>query len=216
MARSTQLADLFRSPALVAQRHYEICKAYYLDAASAEQLAERFRLHPDSIRAIVRDFAHDPDLEQFFVVHRPGRQTAPKRDALLEDILRLRQQGLTLAQIEQRLREQGHSISESYLSRLLARQGLADLQASRCQQSEGVRAANDGSEIPAAADARLCSFEPGRRVPSKVAGLFLFVPLLLAVDLPAAVERARWPGSCAVPATSATCVTMKGPGCSAA
>src|SRR5205085_1306235 len=130
MARSAQLADLFRSPALVAQRNYEICKAYYLDGATAEQLAERFSLHPDSVRALVRDFAHAPDLEQFFVVNRPGRQTAPKRDALLEDAVRLRQQGLTLAQIEQHLREQGHSISESYLSRLLARQNLADIQAS--------------------------------------------------------------------------------------
>ena len=62
MARSAQLADLFRSPALVAQRNYEICKAYYLDQATAEQLAERFSLHPDSVRAIVRDFAHDPDI----------------------------------------------------------------------------------------------------------------------------------------------------------
>jgi hypothetical protein len=203
MARSTQLADLFRSPALVAQRNYEICKAYYLDQATAEQLAERFSLHPDSVRAIVRDFAHDPDLEQFFVVNRPGRQTAPKRDALLEDIIRLRQQGLTLVEIQQRLHEQGHSISESYLSRILARHGLVDIQAPRCRQIEGVRAAKDGSEIPAAADARLCSFESGRRLQSKVAGLFLFVPLLLALDLPAAVEQARWPGSCAVPALQA-------------
>jgi transposase len=203
MARSTQLADLFRCPALVAQRNYEICKAYYLDQATAEQLAERFGLHPDSVRAIVRDFAHAPDLEQFFVVNRPGRQTAPKRDALLEDIIALRQQGLTLAEIQQRLHEQGHSISESYLSRLLARQGLADIQAPRCRQIERVRAAKDGSEIPAAADARLCSFEPGRRVQSEVAGLFLFVPLLLALDLPTAVERARWPGSSAVPALQA-------------
>ena len=203
MARSTQLADLFRSPALVAQRNYEICKAYYLDGATAEQLAERFSLHPDSVRAIVRDFAQTPNLEQFFVVNRPGRQTAPKRAALLEDVIRLRQQGLTLAQIQQCLREQGHSISASYLSRLLAGQGLADIQVSRCQQTQGVRAAKDGSEIPAAADARLCSFEPGRRLQSEVAGLFLFVPLLLALDLPAAVERARWPGSCAVPALQA-------------
>ena len=203
MARSAQLADLFRSPALVAQRNYEICKAYYLDQATAEQLAERFSLHPDSVRAIVRDFAHDPDIEQFFVVNRPGRQTAPKRDALLEDIIRLRQQGLTLVEIQQRLDEQGHSISESYLSRILARHGVVDIQAPRCRQIEGARAARDGSEIPAAADARLCSFEPGRRVQSKVAGLFLFVPLLLALDLPAAVERARWPGSCAVPALQA-------------
>jgi len=203
MARSTQLADLFRSPALVAQRNYEICKAYYLDSATAEQLAERFSLHPDSVRAIVRDFAHDPDLEQFFVVNRPGRQTAPKRDALLEEIIRLRQQGLSLAVIQQRLHEQGAAISESYLSRILARQGFADIQASHCKPTEGVRAAKDGAEIPAAADARLCSFEPGRRVHSKAAGLFLFVPLLLAFDLPLAVERARWPGSCAIPALQA-------------
>jgi transposase len=203
MARSTQLADLFRSPALVAQRNYEMCKAYYLDQVTAEQLAERFGLHADSVRAIVRDFAHAPDLEQFFVVNRPGRQTAPKRDALLEDIIGLRQQGLTLAVIQQRLHEQGHAISESYLSRLLARQGFADIQAPRCQQAEDAPIARDGSEIPAAADARLCSLAPGRCLHSKVAGLFLFVPLLLAVDLPAAVKRARWPGSRAIPALQA-------------
>jgi transposase len=203
MARSTQLADLFRSPALVAQRNYEICKAYYLEEAAAEQLAERFGLHPDSVRAIVRDFARDPDLQQFFVVNRPGRQTAPKRDALSAQILRLRQQGLTLAQIRQRLHEQGHSISESYLSRILSRQGLTDIAAPRCQQTEEPRAAKDGSDIPAVADVRLCSFAPGRAFQTKVAGLFLFVPLLLALDLPAAVEQARWPGSAAIPALQA-------------
>jgi len=203
MARSTQLADLFRSPAPVAQRNDEICKAYYLDSATAEPLAERFGLNPDSVRATVGDFAHDPDLEQFFVVKRPRRQTAPKRAAVLEDGIWLRQQGLSQAQIQQRLHEQGHSISESYLSRLLASQGLADIQAPRCQQAEDAPIATDGSEIPAAAAARLCSFAPGRCLHSKVAGLFLFVPLLLALDLPAAVTPARWPGSHAVPALQA-------------
>src|SRR5207249_1317141 len=134
---------------------------------------------------------------------QPGRQTAPKRDALSEDIVRLRQQGLTLGQIQERLQEQGHSISESYLSRILAEQGLADIQASRCKQTEHARTAKDGSDLPVAADARLCSFEPGRCFQTKTAGLFLFVPLLLALDLPAAVEQARWPGSSAIPALQA-------------
>ncbi|MBV8401431.1 MAG: hypothetical protein JOZ17_22300 [Acetobacteraceae bacterium] len=203
MARSAQLADLFRSPALVAQRNYEICKAYYLDGATAEQLAERCALHPDSVRALVRDLAHAPDLEQFFVVNRPGRQTAPKRDALLEDAVALRQQGLTLAEIRQRLQEQGQSISASYLSRLLAGQGLADVPASRCRQAQDARPAKDGSDIPAAADARLCSLAPGRCFQTKVAGLFLFVPLLLALDLPGAVQKAAWPGSRVIPALQA-------------
>jgi hypothetical protein len=86
MARSSELADLFRSPALIAQRHYEICKAYFLDHTPAEQLAPRFGMHPDSVRAVVRDFARDPDLQRFFAINRPGRQTAPKRDGLTEGI----------------------------------------------------------------------------------------------------------------------------------
>lgn len=180
MARSTQLADRFRCPPLVALRHYEVCKAYYLDETSAEELAGRFSLHPDSVRAIVRDFAHDPDPNRFFAVNQPGRQTAPKRDALTEEIVRLRREGLTLGQIQERLQEQGQSIGESYLSRILAGLGLADAPTPPPRGPAHTLRAKDGSDIPATADARLCSFEPGRSFPTKVAGLFLFVPLLLA------------------------------------
>lgn len=203
MARSTQLADLFRTPSLVAQRRYEICKGYFLDEASAELLAQRFALHPDSVRVIVRDFAHDPDLQQFFVVNRPGRQTAPKRDELIEDIVRLRRGGLSLEQIREQLQGQGQSISESYLYRLLQSHGLAEARAPRAARPSPGQHAKDGSAIPACADVRLCSFAPGRSFHTKVAGLFLFVPQLLALDLPAAVAKARWPGSAAIPAVQA-------------
>jgi hypothetical protein len=203
MARSTELTDLFRAPALVAQRHYEICKAYFLDQTPAEQLAQRFNLHPDSVRAIVRDFAADPDLRRFFAVNRPGRQAAPKRDELTEDILRLRRQGLSLEQIRARLQGQGRSISASYLYRILASHGLAELDTPRAAPAAAGRRARDGSDIPAAADVRLCALSPGRCFHTKAAGLFLFVPQLLALDLPAAVQQARWPGSKAVPALQA-------------
>jgi transposase len=205
MARTPELADLFRLPTLVAQRHYEICKAYFLEEASAEQLAQRFGLHPDSVRALVRDFAHQPDLQQFFVVHRPGRQTAPKRDELSADIVRLRRQGLSLEQIQEQLQGQGHSISTSYLSRILANHGLADPPQARAAQPlpQHRSHSQDGSDIPAAADVRLCSFAPGRCFHTKVAGLFLFVPGLLAVDFPAAVAKAGWPGSQVIPPVQA-------------
>jgi DNA-binding transcriptional MerR regulator len=193
----------FRSVEIGAQRHYEICKAYFLDQTPAEQLAQRFDLHPDSVRAIVRDFARDPDLPRFFVLNRPGRQSAPKRDELIEDIVRLRQTGLSLEHIRQQLQGRGRSLSESYLYRLLASRGQAEAGApQRPRPSIGLRA-KDGSDIPAAADVRLCSLAPGRSFHTKVAGLFLFVPQLLALHLPAAVAAARWPGSAAIPAVQA-------------
>src|SRR5262249_51313170 len=194
MARSTQLAELFRAPALVAQRNYEICKAYYADGTPAQQLAQRFSLHPDSVRAIVRDFASQPDLARFFVVGSPGRRSAPKRERLAEEAARLRGQGLPLADIRQRLNDQGQPISEPYLFRILQQQGLTGTRQRRPGQI-----AKDGSEVPPTADVRLCSLVPGRRFSTKAAGLFLFLPQLLELDLPAAVQQAGWPGSRCIP-----------------
>jgi transposase len=198
MARTPHLAQLFRDPSLVAHRNYEICKAYFLDGSSAQQLADRFALSAESVRAVVSDFAANPDLQQFFVVNRPGRQTAPKRDRLSQDISRLRQDGLSLAQIQEQL-DPAEPISQSYLSRILQRQGLSGPLPRRDPRPIGLQA-KDGSDIPEAADVRSCSLQPGRTFHTKVAGLFLFVPLLLTLDLPAAVERAGWPGSCVIPA----------------
>jgi hypothetical protein len=201
MARSSHLADLFRQPSLPSQRHYEVCKAYFLDETPAEQVAARFSLNVDSVRAIVRDFASDPDLGQFFVVRRPGRQTAPKRDRLAARIAELRGEGLRLGEIQEQLQGQGHAVSVSYLSRILERQGEPCRPAGCAAPAPAT--AKDGSAIPAVADVRSLRLQPGRRFHTRVAGLFLFIPALLALGLPQAVEKARWPGSLAIPALQA-------------
>ena len=49
--------------------------------------------------------------------------------------------------------------------------------------------------MPDIADSRELSLEEGRQVLTKVAGLFVFFPLLLDLDLPQAVIHAGLPGS---------------------
>src|SRR4051794_36501185 len=66
MARSADLAALFQQPASTAQRHHEICRAYFLEQHTAEVVAERFQLSVASIRSLVRDFAQHPNLDQLF------------------------------------------------------------------------------------------------------------------------------------------------------
>ena len=56
---------------------------------------------------------------------------------------------------------------------------------------------------PATADARLLELAPGRRLRTRLAGLFLFLPLLARLDLPQLLARAAYPGSDRIPATSA-------------
>ena len=84
MARSHDLARLFQQPDSTAQRRYELCRAYFLEGATADQLAQRFQLHVGTVRAVVHDFACDPDIDAFFATEPFGRKTAPKRQAIQE------------------------------------------------------------------------------------------------------------------------------------
>jgi transposase len=198
MARSPELARLFERPDLPAQRHYEICRAYFHEAITADEIARRFHLHVGSVRAIVRDFARDPDVEAFFAAAAPGRKTAPKRDAIHQRACELRRQGATLTDIHAALKREGFDVSESYLFRVLRRAGLAATRQGRPLRRPGDRA-NDGSIVPDVADARALALEEGRRFPTRAAGLFLFLPAVLDLDLPGAVTQPGLPGSEQIP-----------------
>ena len=58
-------------------------------------------------------------------------------------------------------------------------------------------------EEPATADCRQLSLAPGRRVRTRVAGVFLFLPLLARLGFDRLVAQAGYPGSQMVPAVSA-------------
>jgi transposase len=202
MARSPELASLFQRPDSPTQRRYEICRAYFLEDATAQQLAHRYQLHVGTVRAIIRDFASQPDLRTFFLTEYPGRKSAPKRVAIQERACELRRQGGTLAGIHATLQAEGFDISESYLFRVLRRAGLTTDRNRRTTPQPGETAC-DGSMVPDVADVRTLSLEVGRRFSTKVAGLFLFLPMLLELDLPAAVAAAGLPGSEQIPSLQA-------------
>ena len=189
---------LFQQPDSPTQRRYEICRAYFLEAATAQQLAQQYQLHVGTVRAIIRDFASDPDIGTFFLTGQPGRKAAPKRAAIQERACELRRQGATLADIRAALHGEGFDVSESYLFRVLRRAGLTTVR-NRRTTPQPRDIARDGSVVPDVAGIRTLSLEAGRRFSSKVAGLFLFLPILLELDLPAAVTAAGLPGSEQIP-----------------
>jgi transposase len=198
MARSQELAHLFQQPDSPAHRHYEVCRAYFYESTPADEIATRFHLHSDSVRAIVRDFARAPDVNSLFVATKPGPKASPKRDAIHERACALRRQGATLADIRAALEQDGLDVSESYLFRLLHRAGVDATRQRRPTPQPG-ECAKDGSVVPDIADVRELALEDGRQFPTKVAGLFLFLPVLLDLDLPQAVTDAKLPGSKQIP-----------------
>jgi transposase len=202
MARSQELARLFQHPDSPAQRRYEICRAYFYERTPADELASHFHLHVDTIRAIVRDFARTPDLNAFFPAPPHGRKMSPKRDAVHDRACDLRRQGLTLADVHATLDHEGYTVSESYLFRILQRAGLDMTRQRRPLPRPGERA-GDGSVVPDVAAVQGLSLDEERRFPTKVAGLFLLLAVLLDLDLPGAVAHAGLPGSEQIPPTQA-------------
>jgi transposase len=198
MARSQELARLFQQPDSPAHRRYEICRAYFHESAPADDIAKRFHLHVGTVRAVVRDFARDPDVNSLFTTAKPGRKISPKRNAIHEQACSLRREGATLADIRAALQREGIDVSETYLFRLLSREGLAATRHRRPTPQPG-EYAKDGSTVPDIADVRALVLDSGRQFPTKVAGLFLFLPLLLDLDLPQAVASAKLPGSKQIP-----------------
>jgi transposase len=198
MARSQELSHLFQQPDSPAHRRYEICRAYFYESAPADEIAKRLHLHSCSVRAIVRDFARHPDVNSLFTATRPGPKASPKREAISERACALRRQGATLAEIRAALEQDGFDVSESYLFRLLRRAGVATTRQRRPTPQPG-EYAKDGSVVPDIADVRELVLADGRQFSTEVAGLFLFLPMLLDLDLPQAVSDAKLPGSKQIP-----------------
>ena len=202
MARSDELAALFEHPSGSVHRRFEICRSYFLERQSAQTIAHRFGLHPGTVQAVVRDFAADPDLSEFFNVTRTGPKDSPKRRAVRERVVALRREHRTLSEIRKRLCDEGDDVSESYLATILREEGFPRLPRGGRPPRPGEQA-RDGSEVPDVADVRELSLEDGRVVSTDVAGLFLFVPLLLESEFARAVSAARYPGTEQIPAVQA-------------
>src|SRR3954467_11048610 len=184
MARSAALAALFQQPASTAQRHYEICRAYFLEQHTAEVVAERFQLSVASIRSLVRDFAQHPNLDQLFGRAPPADRSAPKRDAIRDRACALRRQGQTLEAIRSQLQAEGQPVSESYPFREMHDAGLAPKgqrcraqpqpgglapQGRRCRaRAEPGALARDGSVVPSAADVQQLDLSNGRQFSTQV------------------------------------------------
>lgn len=60
-----------------------------------------------------------------------------------------------------------------------------------------------GPELPDVADCRVLNLEPGRSLRTRVAGVFLFLPLLARLGFQQHVANAGYPGSQMIPPVSA-------------
>jgi transposase len=177
-------AERFAAPVEPNQRRYEALRAYFVEGASAEVVAERFGYTRASVETLVRDYR--AGRLELFASSRPGPRTQPKKDRARALVVALRSEGRTLEEIGRALEAAGAGLSRTAIWEILAEAGMGRRPA----------AAAATAAAPLAPKTRRLRADDWPRLgalSSEHAGLFLLVPELVELDLPALARAAGYP-----------------------
>ena len=104
--------ETFAWPSQINQRRYEAVRAYVYEGAPLAEAAARFGYSPSALASLVRDFRAGK-LALFAEAGRPGRKSAPKKDAARGRVVELRRQGLSVHEISARLAAEGTPLNRT-------------------------------------------------------------------------------------------------------
>ena len=192
--------EAFARPAQINQRRYEAVRAYVLEGAPLAEAAARFGYSPAALASLVRDFRAGK-LALFAEPGRPGRKSAPKKDAARGRVVELRRHGLSVHEISARLAAEGRPLNRTGVGQILAEEGFGRLlRHPEPEASISPATAGRDTRLPRAKVIDFGSFPAAAT--TRLAGLLLALPDLVALDLPALARAAGYPGTSVIPATS--------------
>jgi Transposase DDE domain len=195
------LIDAFLSPVNALHRQYEALRAFYVDKIPSKDVASRFNYTPGSFRLLCHQFRQNPEVP-FFLENRHALRAAAaaakKPPALHEQVIALRKQNCSIYDIQRALEQKHQSLSAPAIWKILKTHGFAKLP----RRADEERPVNARVEAAPVADARAFSLEP-RHFRTEFGGLFLFIPLLVAMRFEAVMARVPLPGTLQIPAVHA-------------
>ncbi len=198
----TDAARVFLEPTTVKQRQYEALRACFVEAQPPSEVAPRYGYSPGTLRVMCSKFRRQPSLTFFFPAAEnatTSRKVQPRKVLLREKITALRKQNLSVYDIARILAEETTPLTPVMIGKILREQGFARLP----RRNDDERIAHVSPVRAVKADVRLLDLSP-RRVHTKFGGLFLFMPYLAKLNLPAIVQEVNLPGTDMVPALQAT------------
>ena len=186
-------AEYFTQPGGVGQRRYEALRAYFVEGASAAEIADRFGYSTASVHQMAT-LLRTGRLAPFAEV-KPGPKGPRKATgAVREKVLALRAGGHSVGEIAASLAEAGTPISAQTVWQILDEAGLPRL-ARRDETRRGSPARLDPVKASALAD-----WPAAQQIPCEHAGLLLLFPAMAKLDVADLVAQAGYPATSAISA----------------
>lgn len=187
-------SEFFTAPVSAAQRRYEALRAYFVEGRPAAQVAQALGYSTQGFESAVRNFRAGD--REFFVERRPGPRTAPSKEAARSRVVELRRGGHSIDEIAAALSAEGIPLNRTGVAEIVAEEGFERL----WRRPEPLRGPPRRDVL---ARAKVIDFDNWpERCETRFAGLLLAVPELVALELPAVVAAAGYPGTAVIPALS--------------
>lgn len=177
--------ERFTAPVEPNQRRYEALRAYFVEGLKAGAVAEQFGYTRTSVETLVRDYR--AGRLELFASSRPGPRHQPKKDSARMLAVSLRREGRSLGEIGVALEAAGTPLGRTALWEMLGEEGLGRLAAPA--------AALAAPALPKTRRLQAKDWPKMGRLQSEHAGLFLLLPELLDLDIPALVAAAGYPAT---------------------
>jgi hypothetical protein len=203
-ARSGQRegAEHFTAPAQVNHRRYEALRAFFVEGLSHAEAGARFGYTRWAMVNLVRQHRAE-QLELFAPPRKPGPApgTAPAKERARGRVVELRRLGLSIYEISARLAAEGAPLNRTSVGQILTEEGFGKLlRHPAAEASTSPATAGRDTCLPKAAPLDFATWPA--RVETRMAGLLLTIPDLVALDLPALAGQAGYPGTRAIPAAN--------------
>jgi transposase len=178
-------AEYFVKPSVPAQRRYEALRAYFVDEASAAEVAERFGYSVSTLHQLTAELR--AGRTEFFRSSKPGPKGPRKSGTVRDRVLKLRAQDRSVTEIAAVLVAEGTPVSAQTVWAILHAEGIERL---------GRRGRIGPAPRTEPVKARALSDWPvGASWPCDHAGLYLLMPAMAELGLDALVSQAHYPGT---------------------
>ena len=175
---------------------YEALRAFHVDNLSSKEVAKKYNYsvaYFDKLRSRFHKQIQSGEEPLFFVEKKPGAPVNPENDDIIELVIQLRKQGLSVPDIQVVLSSKGRYMSTRWIDLVLKKNNYSRLPKRSKQEALSIRV-------------------PQKILPEKTiqidindyvncvyrtidGGIFYFLPLLAKLEIDKLVEKAGYPGT---------------------
>lgn len=190
--------NFFLNPTNPMQKRYEALRASFVEELSAREVAAIFGYSVHTVNALRRDFMSNV-LPPFFQPLTKGPKGHRGPTLQIKDrIIELRKQNYSIEEIEEVVAREGATITAKAIYQILHAEGFARL--FRRTHAERRIALQNGKDPAEVSDVE--EFAAHSYVTTSYGGVFLFLPLILELQLDRIFEKTGFYGSSQIPEIS--------------